>query len=92
MAWPDTLLPIATAITVFSMLGFAFGNYVDFAEFRRWDLPLWVGGVLALVLFIVSYCAQIHRLTAEMGSGGADNVLVSEFVGGKSLDLMVMRV
>ena len=35
---------------------------------------------------------QIHRLTAEMGSGGADNVLVSEFVGGKSLDLMVMRV
>ena len=37
-------------------------------------------------------CAQIHRLTAEMGSGGADNVLVSEFVGGKSLDLMVMRV
>ena len=31
-------------------------------------------------------------LTAEMGSGGADNVLVSEFVGGKSLDLMVMRV
>ena len=36
--------------------------------------------------------SQIHHLTAEMGSGGADNVLVSEFVGGKSLDLMVMRV
>ena len=42
--------------------------------------------------FYDSIASQIHRLTAEMGSGGADNVLVSEFVGGKSLDLMVMRV
>ena len=35
---------------------------------------------------------QIHRLTAEMGSGVADNELVGESVGSKSLDLMAKRV
>ena len=54
-----------------------------------------ISGIIVFIFIFVAIFAdspQIHRLTAEMGSGGADNVLVSEFVGGKSLDLMVMRV
>ena len=59
----------------------------------EWLVYSWLPwGRVALLAGDGGLGTQIHRLTAEMGSGGADNVLVSEFVGGKSLDLMVMRV